>query len=245
MWLASCRKGGALDNISWHGRLNRRTFGCRLAVTDPDLGSQYLPPVGALYIRTPHFRLLPPHLRVFPTPPIQRVMELDFQIHTSWCIGCSMQILPKRSCTPLPQQLQPRLGMPRVKRRRGILSEPLRLPSSPTYHSFSPRALRQHSGTVVGIRSDQILFCLFMSCSLVDPLSSAISGRGYCGCSHDRQNSSPLDQVPVPGLGVDVVAPPKENHVQLPTTPNHHWTSSLGTRISDFSRHLFKTKPSF
>ena len=32
-------------------------------------------------------------------------MELDFQIDTSWCMGCSRQILPKRSYTPAPQQL--------------------------------------------------------------------------------------------------------------------------------------------
>ena len=104
-------------------------------------------------------------------PPIQRATELDFQIDTSWCMGCSRQILPKRSCTPLPQQLQSRLVKPRVKRRRGILSEPLRLPSSPTYHPSSPlvpQVLRQYSGTVVDIRSDPILFCLFMSCSPVD-----------------------------------------------------------------------------
>ena len=29
-------------------------------------------------------------------------MELDFQIDTSWCMGCSKQILPKRSFVPIP-----------------------------------------------------------------------------------------------------------------------------------------------
>ena len=37
----------------------------------------------------------------------QRDMELDFQIDTSWCMGCSRQILPKRSYTPVPQHLPP------------------------------------------------------------------------------------------------------------------------------------------
>ena len=44
----------------------------------------------------------------FPVPPLQRVMEPDYQIDTSWCVSCSEQILPKRSLVPIPQQLPPR-----------------------------------------------------------------------------------------------------------------------------------------
>ena len=42
-----------------------------------------------------------------PGPSSQRVMELDFQIDTSWCMGCSSQILPKRSYVPISQQQPP------------------------------------------------------------------------------------------------------------------------------------------
>ena len=38
---------------------------------------------------------------------LPRDMELDFQIDTSWCMGCSKQILPKRSYTPVQQSLPP------------------------------------------------------------------------------------------------------------------------------------------
>ncbi|KAF9783337.1 hypothetical protein BJ322DRAFT_147206 [Thelephora terrestris] len=39
-------------------------------------------------------------------------MELDFQIDTSWCMGCERQILPKRSYVPIPQQLPPQPPTP-------------------------------------------------------------------------------------------------------------------------------------
>ena len=108
-----------MDNFElFHGR---EIIGCKgLAVPDLDLGSLSESGRCSFYSHRTSVRykgksLLP--LRPFdfppsphpasqvPPPPLQSVMELDFQIDTSWCMGCSKQILPKRSYVPLPQQL--------------------------------------------------------------------------------------------------------------------------------------------
>ena len=51
------------------------------------------------------------------------------------------------------------------------------------------------------------------------------SGRGQCGCSRDRRNSSLPDRFGVPGVGAD--NSPRENRARL----------FLGARVSDFPRH--------
>ena len=91
------------------------------AVTDPDLGSlsesgtcSFFPGLSPDVGSYKDWRLLPLRpVDSHPRPvriiavPLPRDMELDFQIDTSWCMGCSRQILPKRSYTPAPQPLPP------------------------------------------------------------------------------------------------------------------------------------------
>lgn len=60
---------------------------------------------GAVATPSVRFPTLTPVRITYPFLLLARDMELDFQIDTSWCMGCSRQILPKRSYTPTPQQL--------------------------------------------------------------------------------------------------------------------------------------------
>jgi hypothetical protein len=101
---------GTIMEFPW-ARILRRGQRCQIQIWGPLSESG-----GALSSRL-RFVIKAAHsssVRSIPTPApstpsafLLLAMELDFQIDTSWCMGCSRQILPKRSYVSIPQQLPP------------------------------------------------------------------------------------------------------------------------------------------